>query len=55
MANMAKASFVASSDKNLKDSSEGEMSESEGLRNAPKTILNLQNKLSIEEREAALR
>ncbi len=51
---MTKASIVASSDKILKDSSEVEMSESEGLRNAPKTILNLQHKLSIEEREAAL-
>lgn len=51
---MTKASIGASSDKILKESSEMEMSETEGLRNAPKTILNLQHKLSIEEKEQAL-
>ena len=54
MVDMTKASIGASSDKILKESSEMEMSETEGLRNAPKTILNLQHKLSIEEKEQAL-
>jgi hypothetical protein len=55
MIDITKASIVAaSSDKILKESYELEMSETEGLRNAPKTILNLQHKLSIEQKEQVL-
>lgn len=54
MVELAKTSIASSSDKILKDSSEVDLSESEGLRNVAKNLLNVPNKISYEEKQAAI-